>query len=132
MTVYRIPGEQIDSLEAFYRVIGQVINGDKVIVGEVGYFGRNLDAFNDCLRGGMGTPPVGEYRIKWLQSSQSREALGYPETVRQLELKLEKCDPTWRQTVLQELQSARQGVGPTVFDWLVKIIRDNNVPLDLL
>jgi RNAse (barnase) inhibitor barstar len=44
-TVYDVRGERIASLEDFYREIGEAINGPG------GYFGRNLDAFNDCLAG---------------------------------------------------------------------------------
>jgi Barstar (barnase inhibitor) len=44
--VYVIDGGQVGSLEDFWRVIGEAVNGPG------GYFGQNLDAFNDCLRGG--------------------------------------------------------------------------------
>ena len=74
---YEIPGEQVHSLEDFYRVIGEVINGPG------GYFGTNLDALADCLRGGFGTPDDG-YVLRWLRSDDSRLALSYTETARQL------------------------------------------------
>ncbi|HEV8633461.1 MAG TPA: barstar family protein [Chloroflexota bacterium] len=115
--VYEIPGDRIASLEDFYREIGEAINGPG------GYFGRNLDAFNDCLAGGFGTPEGG-YVLRWRHSDRSREALGYPETVRQLERKLERCHPANRDAVREELERARRREGPTVFDWLVEIIRD--------
>ena len=41
--IYELRGDRIASLEDFYREIGEDINGPD------GYFGRNLDAFNDCL-----------------------------------------------------------------------------------
>jgi hypothetical protein len=48
--------------------------------------------------------------------------LGYPETVRQLELRLARCHPSNRQRVRENLERARLGVGPMVFYWLVEII----------
>ena len=94
-TVYEVHGDRIASLEDFYREIGEAINGPG------GSFGRNLDAFNDGVAGGFGTPDEG-YVIRWLDSDRSRQTLGYPETVRQLELKLERCHPSNRGLVQEE------------------------------
>ena len=47
----------------------------------------SLDGFNDVLRGGFGTPEEG-FTIRWKNHELSRERLGYPETVRQLEQRL--------------------------------------------
>jgi len=47
--VYVLDGERIHSLEDFWAVVGEAM-------GSGGYFGRNLDPFADCLRGGFGTP----------------------------------------------------------------------------
>ncbi len=116
---YEIPGEQVRSLEDFYRVIGEVINGPG------GYFGTNLDALADCLRGGFGTPDDG-YILRWLRSDDSRLALGYTETARQLERRLERFDPTNRARVSIDLARARRHEGPTVFDWLIDIIGDTD------
>jgi RNAse (barnase) inhibitor barstar len=116
-TIYEVRGDCIASLEDFYREIGEAINGPG------GYFGRNLDGFNDCLAGGFGTPSEG-YVIRWLDSERSRQALGYHETVRQLELKLERCHPANRGLVQAELDHARRDEGATVFDWLLEIMRD--------
>ncbi|MFI7283287.1 hypothetical protein ACIBOV_23790 [Micromonospora chersina] len=41
----------------------------------------NLDAFNDILRGGFGTPEDG-WVLRWVSSDLSRVALGYDATVR--------------------------------------------------
>ncbi len=125
--VYEIPGEQVRTLEDFYRLIGEAINGPP------GYFGLNLDAFRDCLSGGFGTPEEGGYIIRRLRSEESREALGYPETIRQLEIRLARCHPLNRELVAQQLAQARRRQGPTVFDWLVEIIREfEEVELQLL
>lgn len=87
-------------------------------------WGRNLDAFNDILRGGFGTPEGG-FILRWLDSARSRADLGYPETVRWLERKLERCHPENRMRVAGELEAARPEEGATLFDMLVGIIRDH-------
>ncbi len=86
-------------------------------------WGKNLDAFNDVLRGGFGTPAG--FVLRWRNSSVSRQRLGYEETVRKLQIKLLRCHPGNRAAVTQELETARQHHGPTVFDWLVQIIREH-------
>ncbi|MFJ5217404.1 barstar family protein [Streptomyces sp. NPDC088354] len=114
-TIYVLDGTQITTLEDFWRVVGEAVNGPG------GYFGRNLDALNDCLRGGFGTPDDDDFEFHWHDHAASRERLGYTETVRQLEFRLARCHPTNRPHVAQELAAARNGQGPTVFEWLVKI-----------
>ncbi|MGF1429200.1 barstar family protein [Kitasatospora sp. LaBMicrA B282] len=119
MTVtYLLDGTRIRTLEDFWRVIGEAVNGPG------GYFGRNLDAFADCLSGGFGQPDDGDYVIEWRDHQVSREHLGHPETARQLELRLARCHPTNRPAVAAELAAARAGRGPTVFDWLLEIFED--------
>jgi hypothetical protein len=68
----------------------------------------------------------------WVNADLSRVALGYPETVRQLQQRLERCHPTNRLRVSIELPDAKHGRGPTVFDWLVDIInREPTAKLEL-
>jgi RNAse (barnase) inhibitor barstar len=112
--VYEIDGRDFSTLEEFYDCISQVL-----IPGAE--WGRNLDAFNDILRGGFGTPEGG-FVLRWVNSKLSRDRLGYPETARQLEHRLNRCHPVNRTMVAADLARAQQGVGPTVFDWLVAII----------
>ena len=114
---YVLDGSRITTLEDFWHVVGESIGSD-------GYFGRNLDAFADCLRGGFGTPDDGDYVIEWREHQLSRRHLGHPETARQLELRLARCHPANRPSVGADLAEARAGRGPTVFDWLVGIIED--------
>lgn len=52
--IYVLDGTQVRTLEDFWHVVGES-------VGCGGYFGRNLDAFADGLRGGFGTPDDGDY-----------------------------------------------------------------------
>jgi RNAse (barnase) inhibitor barstar len=113
--IYAIDGTQVMTLEDFWRVIGEAVNGPG------GYFGSNLDALADSLSGGPGYPDDGDFIIEWRDHELSRRALGYPETVRQLELLLAKCHPGNRAKVSQDIAAARLGSGSTVFDWIVGI-----------
>ncbi|WIM86750.1 barstar family protein [Candidatus Mycobacterium wuenschmannii] len=67
---YTIDGRKIKSASDFYREIGAAVNGPG------GYFGRNLDALADCLRGGFGTPDRGRFEFEWQHSALSRQRLG--------------------------------------------------------
>ncbi|MFI5984508.1 barstar family protein [Streptomyces sp. NPDC051555] len=111
-----LDGRRIGNLEDFWREVGEAVNGPE------GYFGRNLDAFNDCLRGDYGTPDDRDFHFEWYDHELSRERLGHAETARQLELRLTRCHPTNRERVAEELAAARRGEGPTVFDWLTEIM----------
>lgn len=68
-TEYVIDGSRITSLETFYDEISRA-----VIPGFP--WGRNLDAFNDILRGGFGTPEDG-FKLRWTAVAFSKRALGY-------------------------------------------------------
>jgi RNAse (barnase) inhibitor barstar len=119
MTVtYVIDGAEVTGLERFWQVIGAAVNGPG------GQFGRNLDAFADCLRGGYGTPDDGDFVIEWRRHDISRRALGHEETARALQRRLERAYPGNRAAVQAQLDEALVGRGPTVFDWLVEIIEE--------
>jgi RNAse (barnase) inhibitor barstar len=64
---YEIDGSRFSTLEGFYDEISRVL-----IPGAE--WGRNLDAFNDVLRGGFGTPEGGVV-LCWKNSALSREHL---------------------------------------------------------
>ncbi len=66
---FRIDGRKIKSVKDFYREIGRSVNGPG------GYFGRNLDALADCLRGGFGIPANRPYEFEWEHSALSRRHL---------------------------------------------------------
>ena len=119
MKEYVLDGTKITSLEAFYDVISEVLIPDAA-------WGRNLDAFDDILRGGFGTPVEG-FVLRWAHADASRARLGYAETIRQLEKRLERCHPSNRAHVRSALEKAKRCDGPTVFDWLTEIIRDHDV-----
>ena len=115
METYRIDGERFSTLEEFYEEISRVLIPNA-------RWGHNLDAFNDILRGGFGTPDEG-FVLVWENSAVSKRRLGYSETVSTLERRLERCHPTARRSVKRELMDAQNNMGATVFDWLVEIIR---------
>jgi hypothetical protein len=110
-----IDGDRSDDFEGFAREVGaQLLGGEQ--------FNGNLDAFNDILRGGFGTPPGG-FGLRWVNSERSRAALGHAATARWYEAKLKTCDPSNLRDVQERLASARRGEGPTLFDAVVDIIR---------
>src|SRR5207248_1532251 len=115
--IYEIDSDRFSTLEGFFGEVSRVLIPEAT-------WGHNLDAFNDILRGGFGTPEDG-FTIRWKNHALSRERLGYPETVRQLEIRLQHCHSSNRAHVARQLDQARAGNGPTVFDWLVEIIRDH-------
>lgn len=63
-----IDGQQITDLRGFYEEFSLKILGHH-------RWGKNLDALNDVLRGGFGTPPEG-FVLVWTNAALSRERLG--------------------------------------------------------
>jgi RNAse (barnase) inhibitor barstar len=82
----------------------------------------NLDAFNDMLSGGFGTPDEG-FVLIWHRSDLSRERLGFKETLRWLEERVKSCHPSNAQNCKQRIAAATENKGETLFDKLVEIIR---------
>jgi RNAse (barnase) inhibitor barstar len=111
--IIEIDGLEFATLEEFFSHFGE-----RALTAP---WGTNLDAFNDVLRGGFGTPDG--FVLRWKNHAASRQRLGYAETARQLEHRLLRCHQAHRAEVAQELEAARQHQGPTVFDWLVEIIQ---------
>ncbi|RLV64365.1 hypothetical protein STAN_7185 [Streptomyces sp. CBMAI 2042] len=65
--VFTLDGRHIVDRDTFYCAIGEAINGPG------GYFGWNLDALDDCLRGGWGaTTP---FTLHWDFSAEVRTRL---------------------------------------------------------
>ncbi|MFF0205949.1 barstar family protein [Streptomyces sp. NPDC005017] len=65
--VFTLDGRHIVDRDSFYCAVGEAVNGPG------GYFGWNLDALNDCLRGGWGaTTP---FTLHWDFSAQARARL---------------------------------------------------------
>jgi len=122
--IITIDGREFSTLEDFYHVIGQLIEGP-------GDHRRgNLDWFNDILYW-----PYSEhgarYTLVWRNSDISRKRLGHEETVRQLERRNAEQFPDGEAKMVSDISEARRGIGPTVFDWLLEIIDDNREYVDL-
>ncbi len=116
LPVLIVDGTRFSDLDGFAREFSRLLSG---------YTWRgNLDALNDVLRGGFGTPEHG-WVLRWVGSETSRTALGHPETARRLERLLPSVDPSNRAAVTARLDEARRGEGPTLFDEIVAIIRDH-------
>ena len=119
LPVIEIDGARCVDLEGFWEEVSrQLIPGAE--------WGRNLDAFNDILRGGFGTPEGG-FVLRWTNSQRSRAALGYEETVRWIERKIERCHPDNVPSFRSDLEAALAGRGQTLFGLLVEIIRSHGV-----
>jgi RNAse (barnase) inhibitor barstar len=113
--IIEIDGARFDTLEGFWDEIST-----RVIPGA--YWGRNFDAFNDILRGGFGTPDGG-FKLRWVNFQQSREALGFAETIRWLEHALQHCHPDSVEHLKKEIEAASRGEGPTLVDIIIRIIQ---------
>ena len=70
--VFTIDGRRFSNMAGFYDEVEQVFT-----CGLDWKIGRNLDAFNDILRGGFGRHEYGQpLRIKWLAYEKSVRNLG--------------------------------------------------------
>ena len=112
---YMLDGADFRTLEQFFDQVSAKLIPDAE-------WGRNLDAFNDILRGGFGTPEDG-FVLEWKNSETSKTLLGYNETVRQLQLMAKHCHTANRTRMQERLELAKECIGDTVYDWLVDIIR---------
>ena len=116
LPVLVIDGSRFSDLDGFAHELSRLLDG---------YTWRgNLDALNDVLRGGYGTPDGG-WVLSWTSSDVSRAALGHQETARRLERLLPRVHPSNRSDVEARLADARRGEGPTLFDEIVAIIREH-------
>lgn len=114
LPLIEIDGAKFNSLEVFYNHFSE-----RAL--DTNFWGKNLNAFNDVLRGGFGTPDGG-FKLVWRNHALSKARLGYKETVLQLEKRLINCHPANRKYVQEDLDRAKRGDGPTVYDWLFEII----------
>ncbi|MEU9132905.1 barstar family protein [Kitasatospora sp. NPDC048540] len=75
LPVYRLPGAGVTDPAAFWTALGRAVGAPG------GYYGRNLDALADCLRGGYG--PVPPYVLEWEDAQVARRRLaGWPGAAR--------------------------------------------------
>lgn len=114
LPVLVIDGATFTDFEGFQRAFSAFLNDHE--------WHGNLDAFNDILRGGFGTPESG-WILRWLNSDLSREALGYDATVKHLEPLLSTCHRSNISRMGQRIETARRRDGPTLFAQIIEIIR---------
>ncbi|MGM9383125.1 barstar family protein [Streptomyces antibioticus] len=65
--MFTLDGRHITDEDSFYCAIGEAVNGPG------GYFGWNLAALDDCLRGGWGA--TAPFTLRWDSSAKTRAQL---------------------------------------------------------
>ena len=123
-TTYIIDGKNFSTLNGFFDEFRSVLT-------PAYSWGNNLDALNDVLRGGFGTPD-GAYTLLWKNSELSKERLGYPATVKELERRLQRAHAQAHSSIEERIRMAKGQTGETVFDWLVNAIRTENPNIELI
>ncbi len=119
MKTLKIDGNNFSSLAEFYDEVEAKLtkNLDWRI-------GRNLDAFNDVLRGGFGQFKYEEkINLVWINTKKSKTDLGKNETIKYFEVKLQRCHPSNIPKVKKELANAKKGKGQTLYQILIEIIK---------
>lgn len=116
LPVFVVDGATFDDFAGFQRVVTALLDNYS--------WTGSLDAFNDILRGGFGTPENG-WIWQWVNADLSRGALGYPATAARLQEILQTCHPANRREIAERLRAAELGEGPTLFDELVEIIKSH-------
>ena len=115
-----LDGNRFSTLSSFYEEVERVLT--KNLEWSIG---RNLDAFNDVLRGGFGVYGYEEpVLLVWRQSKKSRTDLGWDETVRYEQAKLKTCHPSNIESVGRSLEMAGRQEGQTLFERIVDIIQE--------
>ncbi len=113
--VYEIDGNNFSTYEGFCEEFTKRLN-------LLTDWNGNLDAFNDILYGGFGTPDEG-FVLVWKNSEKSKNDLSYTETIKILEKWIQRCHPSNVEHCRKDLEQAKRNEGSTVFDWLLEIIQ---------
>ena len=123
-----INGANFSSLDSFYDEVEK-----NFTQGLDWKIGRNLDAFNDVLRGGFGVyDSEDQIKLIWVNTIKSKLDLWFGETVKYLEKKLKTCHPANRESVKVDLELARQQRGATLFEIIVEMIKEHdNIELSI-
>lgn len=67
---FTLEGRQVVDEDSFCCALGEAVNGPG------GYFGWNLSALDDCLRGGWGAAPP--FTVDWQHAAEARARLAEP------------------------------------------------------
>ncbi|HEY2517945.1 MAG TPA: hypothetical protein VGI39_44045 [Polyangiaceae bacterium] len=113
-----LDGASFDDLEGF------CVEFSKSVLAGAHEWRGNLDALNDILRGGFGTPH-GPWVLRWQHARRSREALGWPATKRWLRERMQSCHPTNVVGFGEQLADAENERGQTLFERIISIVRDH-------
>ncbi|HEY4267877.1 MAG TPA: barstar family protein [Galbitalea sp.] len=122
---YVLNGSQIWTTQEFFDAVGEAVGGPGT------YFGANLDAFSDCLRGGFGTPEDRSFYFVLKGSSSVRDRLGVDATIEWVRDKLVRGNPHNANYFLLEIDELERGTGRTLFDILLEIFDERKVRLEL-
>lgn len=114
MTDYVVDGSE-------FRTLTEAAKHFTARLGLLTPWNGNLDALDDILSGGFGTPDEG-FILTWRHSETSRQRLGYPATVAWLEDCCKTCHPSNVPNMRVRLADAQKCEGQTLFDILVEII----------
>lgn len=117
MRTFVIDGASFRSLREFAHVFSVTLLRDHEWNG-------HLDALNDILRGGFGTPDEG-FVLRLINVAAAREALGHSETAIWLRERIAKCHASGRSDLSRRLADIEVGRGQTLFDDIIEIIRDH-------
>lgn len=116
-----IDGNKFSNLEEFYELMDRLFT-----TGESTNLGHNMDAFNDYLGGGFGVHGAGEpITVKWINYGRSREALGYDETAKYYQDKIEKNRFSDNYVLKRRREQALEHKGRTLLDMITGIIRED-------
>jgi len=119
MRIFVIDGASFSSLREFAHIFSVTLLHDYEWNG-------HLDALNDILRGGFGTPDEG-FVLRLTNVDAARDALGHAETAMWLRERIAKCHPSGRSYFARRLTDIEAGCGQTLFDDIVEIIRDHGL-----
>ncbi|MFF1873830.1 barstar family protein [Kitasatospora herbaricolor] len=75
---HHLDGSRITDRASCYAALGEAVNGPG------GYYGSNLDALADCLRGGFGAEPP--FTLVWHDAAVARRRLTGPAVIGEREL----------------------------------------------
>jgi len=121
MRTIEINGNNFSNLTEFYDEVER-----KMTSGLNWKISRNMDAFDDVLSGGFGVLDIDEkYQLNWENSKKSKTELNWTETIKFIEDKLKVCHPTNIEFVKKDLENAKNGIGKTLFELIVEIIKEH-------
>ena len=122
MKKYSFDGNSFTTVDGFFKMFGEMVNG----VG--GYFGKDLQSFDDCLFGGYGLP--NECEIVWKNSNQSKVVLSHKAYAdwchQQIEKKNYLDDEGLSYLESEESKAVNKELGKTLFDAIVDQIQTVN------